>query len=252
MNSKKIDVKYFYGLIIVCIVLGACLVFALKGDKKPNNTNSTGNEVSEEEVAKELDVNDEYERIFNSFAGKIAIMDTNKKSVKLNDIDDEAKLDIVKGLLTKKDYVDSKEMSDFNDEIAKYRTIKKSTIQNYLTSYFNSKMSLPDSFFIFPYDYTLVDDQYVGEAIITGMEMGDGWYYQAATYILTKTKLSIIGFAYYNDFMQYCADELCNNVVESATYENLVDYKDSFPKVVVNFTVNEDGSYRFVNEEIGD
>lgn len=243
MNNKKIDIKYFYFLIVICLVLGACLLF--KNHDKPKKENN--NEVQEAKpVTKSIAY--PYDVIFNSFTGVSQVMNVDGNKIVKKDLSQDDEFNIITQLLTKDDYTDSKEKSEFNEELAKYRTIKKSTLDRLLNNYFADQFSLPEQFFIFPYQYTLTGDSYIGEAIITGLVGEPGWQYQAVSYTLSKDKLAIDGFAYYDDFYEnrICKDEQCLSIVNGANYDNLLDYQDSFTKITVHFA-RHDKEYRFID-----
>ncbi len=258
MNEKKIDIKYFYIAIVICLLLGGCLFFALRDNAKnasvnnvipdnkiDNETVSSG--ADDEEISEEsLDI--DYELMFNVFAGIIDMMGSypTQNIVSKSELSQDIEFIIAQCLLTQDDYTDSEEMADFNDEIAKYRTIKQSVLKKIVKDYFNEDFNLPKSFTIFPYNYQLVGDNYVGEAFIGGVEGFPSWNYEVDTYKATKTKLSIIGYAYFEDFGQICVDEPCNNVLEGADYRNVLNYKDSLTKITVNFDRYGD-AFRFAN-----
>ena len=243
--NKKIDIKYFYLAIGICVILGSCLF--LRGHDN-SSSNKIKKETKDEEVVTAKDIEEPYDKIFNSFTGVMQVMDVDKTVVDKSYLTQDDELNIITQLITKDDYTESKEKADFNEELAKYRTIKKATLEGLLKNYFDDQFTLPDNLFIFPYDYTLTGDSYIGEAIITGIIGEPGWQYEPVSYTLSKSKLTITGFAYYDDFYEgrMCADELCNKVVDGANYNNILDYKDSFVKITVNFERNGK-VYKFMN-----
>lgn len=232
--------KIFILLVIVILVFLGYLLF--------KNIKSRNSKINNELV------NDKYESMYNSFTKTIMILDKYGKGQKVNlsNLSDHEKTEIIKALVDKNDYTDSKEKAEFNESIAKTRTIKKSVLIQKCKDYFDEECEFSDTMFIFPYNYKLEGDSYVGEAIIAGMEMNPGWDYKAATYSIEDDKLSIKGIAFYYDFDKYCNDEACTIVVDGADYEHILDYKDSFTQLTVNFKKNRNGSYKFVNVKIGD
>lgn len=247
MKGKTINIKYFYLVIGICILLAGCLLLSNR-DKKPKD--KVSNEITKKDIAKTKDIESPYDMIFRSFTGVIQVMDVypDEKIINKDVLTQDDEFNIITQLLTKNDYTESDQKADFNEELAKYRTIKKSTLDNLIENYFDDHFDLPDTIFIFPYSYTLTGDSYIGEAIITGIVGEPGWQYEPVSYTLSNDKLSITGFAYYDDFYegQMCADALCNKAIDGANYENILNYKDSFPHITINFD-RKGSAYRFVN-----
>ena len=231
-------------LILIILVILIFIGFLIFKHFKSNGNNAFSDE----------QIKDKYQNMFNSFTGTIMLLDKYDKGQKVNlsNLSNHEKIEIIKALVDKNDYTDSKEKAEFNESIAKTRTIKKSVLVQKCKDYFDDECEFSDTLFIFPYNYKLEGDSYVGEAVIAGMEMNPGWDYKAATYSIEDDKLSIKGIAFYYDFDKYCNDEACTIVVDGADYEHILDYKDSFTQLTVNFKKNRNGSYKFVNVKIGD
>ena len=228
----------FFLVLIILLVCGFLLFKNIKNDKPMSNEN----------------IKDKYENMFNSFTSTVMILDKYDKGQKVNQgkLSDHEKIEIIKSLVDSGDYTDSKEKAEFNEKIAKTRTIKKSILIQKCKDYFDEECKFPESMFIFPYNYKLEGDSYIGEAVITGMEMNPGWEYKASSYSIEDDDLSINGIAYYHDLDRYCTDDTCNTVVDVIDYDHILEHKDSFTQIVVNFKKNKNGSYKFVNVKIGD
>ena len=227
-------------VLVILIIIGFLLFKNLKS--KENNAFSDNQ------------IKDKYENMYNSFTSTLMILDKYDKGqkVSIGKLSDHEKTEIIKALVDKNDYTDSEEKAEFNDSLAKTRTIKKSVLVQKCKDYLDEECTFPEEMFIFPYNYKLEGESYVGEAVIAGMEMDSGWEYKATTYSIEDDELSIKGIAFYYDLDKYCADEQCTNIVEGADYEHILDYKESFIQITVNFKKNKNGTYRFVNAKIGD
>jgi hypothetical protein len=236
MDMKK---KVFILVFIVLLLLFSFLLFKKLQNNRSINTDQ---------------IKDKYENMFNSFTSTLMILDKYDKGQKVTQgkLSDHEKIEIIKSLVDKNDYTDSEEKAEFNEKIAKTRTIKKSVLVQKCKDYFDEECEFPETMFIFPYNYKLEKDNYVGEAVITGMEMNPGWEYKAASYSIEDDSLAITGIAYYHDFDKYCSDEACSKVVDVVDYDHILDYKDSFTQIIVNLKKNKNGSYKFVNVKIGD
>ena len=227
-------------VIVVLLVLGFLL---LKNHQSKSNNSFNGEQIK-----------DKYENMFDSFTDTLMLLDKYDRGQKVSfgNLSDHEKIEIIKSLVDKNDYTDSKEKAEFNEDLAKTRTIKKSVLIQKCNDYFDGDCNFPETMFIFPYNYVLDGDTYEGEAVITGMEMGAGWEYKASTYSIEEDKLSIKGVAFYYNFDKYCSDETCNNVLYNADYDHILDYKESLIQITVNFKKNKNGSFRFVNIKISD
>ena len=161
-------------LILIILVILIFIGFLIFKHFKSNGNNAFSDE----------QIKDKYQNMFNSFTWTIMLLDKYDKGQKvtIEKLSDHEKIEIIKSLVDQNDYTDSKEKAEFNESIAKTRTIKKSVLVQKCKDYFDEECEFSDTMFIFPYNYKLEGDSYVGEAIIAGMETNPGWDYKATTY----------------------------------------------------------------------
>lgn len=75
--------------------------------------------------------------------------------------------------------------------------VHKETFENYSLKYFGKDIKLPNSYFDFPANCELYNDEYICINVPTGAEATSKWIYFPVSYIVKDNKLHIIGKAVY-------------------------------------------------------